>query len=162
MASRPLMFAGAGVLLVGVAFLVARPRVPDPATNPYAGVRGGSRAKAAGLLVHYARVGDRERAVEPATVLRAGDQLRFVVRGERPRYVEVRLRDGEQPPATLFPAGEAETRLVRPGETLPATVTVVTGGSRVVVTAMFSDRARPVGAPGDAETEAITIAIAKE
>jgi hypothetical protein len=162
MASRPLVFAGAGVLLVGVAFLVARPRVPDPATNPYAGVRGGSRAKAAGLIVHFGRVGDRERAVEPATVLRAGDRLRFVVRGERPRYVEVRVRDGEQPPATLFPAGEPETRLVQPGETLPAGVTVVAGGSRVVVTAMFSDRARPVGAPADAETEAITIAIAKD
>ena len=162
MASRPLVFAGVGVLLVGVAFLVARPRVPDPATNPYAGVRGGSRGKAAGLQVYYARVGDRERAVEPATVLRAGDHLRFVVRGERPRHVEVRLRDGDQPPVTLFPIGESETKLVLPGETLPATVTVMAGGSRVVVTAMFSDRVRPVGAPGDAETEAITIAIAKD
>ena len=162
MASRPLIFAGAGVLLVGVAFLVARPRVPDPATNPYAGVRGASRAKAAGLLVYYARVGDRERTVEPATVLRAGDQLRFVIRGERPRHIEVRLRDGEQPPVTVFPVGVAETPMVEPGRTLPGTVTVSPGGGKVVVTAMFSDSRRPVGAPSDATTEAITLTIAKD
>jgi len=162
MASRPLIFAGAGVLLVGVAFLVARPRVPDPATNPYAGVRGGSHAKAAGLQVYYARVGDLERAVEPATVLRAGDELRFVIRAERPRHVEVRLRDGEQPPVTVFPVGAAETPMVEPGRTLPGTVTVSPGGGKVVVTAMFSDSGRAVGAPADAATEAITLAIAKE
>jgi hypothetical protein len=162
MVPRALVFAGAGVLLVGLAFLVGRPRVPDPATNPYAGVRGASRAKAAGLQIYYARVGDRERAVQPATVLRAGDQLRFVIRGERPRHVEVRLRDGQQPPVTLFPVGVPETSLVAPGQTLPGGVTVAPGGGKVVVTATFSDSARPVGAPTDAETETITIAITKD
>ena len=162
MVPRALVFAGAGVLLVGLAFLVGRPRVPDPATNPYAGVRGASRAKAAGLQIYYARVGDRERAVAPATVLRAGDQLRFVVRGERPRHVEVRLRDGQQPPVTFFPAGERDTKLAQPGETLPGTVTVAAGRGKVVVTAMFSDSARPIGAPADATTEATTIAIDKD
>ena len=72
---------------------MARPHVPDPATEPYVGVRGASRAKAAGLEVHFKR-GGVEAGVEPATVLHAGDSLRFVVRGERARYVEVRLRDG--------------------------------------------------------------------
>ena len=92
--------------------------MPDPASEPYAGVRGASRAKAAGLEVHFRRDGV-ERAVEPATVLRAGDSLRFVVRGERARYVEVRLRDGGAAPATVFPAGAGETPLVQPRETLP-------------------------------------------
>ena len=83
---------------------MARPHVPDPATEPYAGVRGASRAKAAGLEVHFKR-GGVEAGVEPATVLHAGDSLRFVVRGERARHVEVRLRDGGGAPATVFPAG---------------------------------------------------------
>ena len=117
---RALIFAGIGALLVGLAFLVARPRVPDPATDPYAGVRGASRAKAAGLEVHFTRVGGRRAAPSsPRTVLRAGDSLRFVVRGERARHVEVRLRDGDAAPATVFPAGAGETALVQPRETLP-------------------------------------------
>jgi len=37
--------------LIGLAFLVARPSVPDPATNPYAGKRGGSLDRLAGLLI---------------------------------------------------------------------------------------------------------------
>jgi hypothetical protein len=160
--ARPFVFAGAGVLVIGLAFLVGRPRVPDPVSNPYAGKRGASRAKAAGLQVYYRRGEAREQAVAPATVLRAGDQLRFVVRGEGPLHVEVRVRDGDQPPATAFPAGAGETKVAAPGETLPGAVTVTAGGSRVVVTGMFSDHARPVGAPADGETQAITIAIAKE
>jgi hypothetical protein len=36
------------------------------------------------------------------------------------------------------------------------------GGVRVVVTALFSDRARPVGADADPDTEVVTMAIAKE
>ena len=32
----------------------------------------------------------------------------------------------------------------------------------MIVTALFSDRARPVGAAADAETEVVTLAIAKE
>ncbi len=37
---RALILVGALGLLAGLAFLVARPRVPDPSTNPYAGVHG--------------------------------------------------------------------------------------------------------------------------
>ena len=114
--------------LVGLAFLVARPHVPDPATEPYAGVRGASRAKAAGLEVHFKRDGV-EAGVEPATVLHAGDTLRFVVRGERARHVEVRLRDGGGAAATVFPAGAGETPLVQPRETLPIRPVVGAGGA---------------------------------
>jgi len=158
---RALIFTGIGALLVGLAFLVARPRVPDPASEPYAGVRGASRAKAAGLEVHFRR-GGVEEAVDPRTVLRAGDSLRFVVRGERGRHVEVRLRDGDTAPATVFPAGAGETALVQPRETLPVRPTLAAGGAKVIVTALFSDRARPIGAAADDDTEVVTLAIAKE
>ena len=89
---RPLILIGALALLTGLAFLVARPSVPDPTTNPYAGKRGGSLDKSAGLLIRYRR-GDEVRSVEPQTVLRAGDVLDFKVRGEESSYLEVRRRD---------------------------------------------------------------------
>ena len=158
---RALVLIGALAFLVGLAFLVARPHVPDPASEPYVGARGASRSKAAGLEVFYRR-GDAERAVDPSTVLRAGDVLRFVVRGERPRHVEVRLRDGEAAAGTLFPVGPGETTPVRPRETLPIRQTLGAGGARVVVTALFSDRPRTVGSAPDVDTEVVTLAIAKE
>ena len=158
---RALIFTGIGVFIVGLAFLVARPHVPDPASEPYVGMRGASRAKAAGLEIHFNR-GGIEQAVDPATVLHAGDSLRFVVRAERPRHVEVRLQDGGAAPATVFPMGAAQSALVRPRQTLPVRPVLAAGGVRVVVTALFSDHARAVGAAPDDETEAVTLAIAKE
>ena len=158
---RALILAAILAALVGLAFLVARPHVPEPASEPYVGVRGASRAKAAGLEVHFKR-GGVEAGVDPSTVLHEGDSLRFVVRGERARYVEVRLRDGASAPATVFPAEAAKTVLVQPRETLPIRCVLGAGGVRVVVTALFSDRPRPVGADADPETEVVTMAIAKE
>jgi len=160
---RTLILTGILAGPVGLAFLVARPHVPDPIRepSPYVGVRGASRGKTAGLEVHVNR-GGVEEAVRPATVLHPGDSLRFVVRGERARHVEVRLRDGDAAPATVFPAGAAETSLVQPRETLPIRPVVGAGGVRVVVTALFSDRARRIGADVDPDTEVVTLAIAKE
>jgi hypothetical protein len=158
---RALIFTGIGALLVGLAFLVGRANVPDPATEPYFGKRSASRAKAAGLELHFSRAGI-EQKLGPASVLRAGDSLRIVVRGERARYVEVRLRDGGADPTTVFPAGAAESALVQPRETLPVRPTLGAGGARVLVTALFSDRARPIGATADDDTEVVTLAIAKE
>jgi len=158
---RALIFTGIGVFIVGLAFLVARPHVPDPASEPYVGARGASRSKAAGLEIHFTR-GGSEQAVDPATVLRAGDTLRFVARGERARYVEVRLQDGAAAPAVVFPADARETALVQPRETLPVRPVLRAGGARVVVTALFSDRARAVGASPDDDTEVVTLAVAKE
>jgi hypothetical protein len=158
---RALILTAILAALVGLAFLVARPHVPDPSEEPYVGKRGASRAKAAGLEVHFKRDGV-EAAVDPGTVLHEGDTLRFVVRGERPRYVEVRLRDGATAAATVFPAESAETPLVAPRETLSIRSVLGAGGVRVVVTALFSDRPRPVGADPDADTEVVTLAIAKE
>jgi hypothetical protein len=156
---RALILIGALGLLVGLAFLVARPAVPDAATNPYVGVRGASRSRAAGVAISYQR-GGVDHPVEPATALRAGDRLRFVVKGERPRHVELRLRDGDAPPL-VYPS-EGTTVLVAPKQALPIEPTVGPGRGRVVVTALFSDQPRAVGSPPDPETEAITVAIAKE
>jgi hypothetical protein len=146
----------------GLAVLVARPHVPDPATNPYAGKRGGSLSKSAGIEMRFRR-GDELRAVEPQTVLRAGDGLELTISGERARYVEVRMRDAAAAPVTVFPVGGArETPLVPPGERLPVTPVLGPGGGKVVVTALFSDHPRPVGVPAASDTQAVTAAVAKE
>ena len=146
----------------GLAVLVARPHVPDPATNPYAGKRGGSLSKSAGIEMRYRR-GDEQGVVLPQTILDAGDLLSFTVKGDGPRYLEVRMRDGAAAPATIFPpAGAATTTLVSPGQTLPVTHLLAPGGGKLVVTALFSDRPRPVGAPADPDTEAITAVVSKE
>jgi hypothetical protein len=124
---RPLILVGALALLTGLAFLVARPSVPDPITNPYAGKRGGSRDKSAGLLIRYRR-GDEMRSVEPQTVLRAGDVLGFKVRGEEASYLEVRLRDGAAAAQTIFPTGGAPLAAkVSPGDSLPVAPAVASG-----------------------------------
>jgi len=54
------------------------------------------------------------------------------------------------------------TAPVQPRETLPVRLILEPGGSKVIVTALFSDRARPIGAAPDDETEVVTLAIAKE
>jgi hypothetical protein len=159
---RALGLAGILAATYGIAVLVARPHVPDPATNPYTGKRGGSLSKSAGIEIRYRR-GDEQSVVLPQTILVAGDLLSFMVKGDGPRYLEVRMRDGAAAPATIFPpAGAVTTILVSPGQALPVTHPVVPGGGKLVVTALFSDRPRPVGAPADPDTEAITAVVSKE
>ena len=159
---RALALTAIIALTYGFASLVARPHVPDPATNPYAGKRGGSLAKSAGLQIR-ARRGDELLNVEPQTILRAGDQLIFDVRGERPCYVEVRLRDGTGAPETAFPAaGAVAAAQVSPGDRLPVAHLVTAGGGKLVVTALFSDRPRPIGAPPDPDTLVTTAIVEKD
>jgi hypothetical protein len=159
---RALALVGILAGAYGLAVLVARPHVPDPATNPYTGKRGGSLSKSAGIELRFRR-GDELRAVEPQTVLRAGDGLELKITGERPRYVEVRMRDGAAAPLTIFPAGGAtETPLVAPGEKLPVSPVLGPGAGKVVVTALFSDHPRPLGVPADRDTQAVTAVVAKE
>ena len=145
----------------GFAVLVARPHVPDPTTNPYVGQRGGSLAKTAGLQIR-ARRGDELLNVAPQTVLRAGDQLVFDVRGEHACFLEVRLRDGAGAPQTIFPSGRSTTPEVTPGERLPAAHLVTAGGGKLVVTALFSARPLPVGAPPASDTLVTTAVVEKE
>ena len=157
---RALVLVGAIALLVGLAFLVARPSVPDVATNPYAGVRGASQAQKTGIAISVRR-GAEVLAVDPATVLHAGDRLVFRVRGERPRFVELRVRDGSGPEKTLFPSAGESTAEVWPKTWLPY-IDLTDAPGKVQVTALFSDQARRVGAPPDADTEVMAVSIAKE
>jgi hypothetical protein len=157
---RPLILTAVLAGVVGLGFLVARPHVPDPATNPYLGVRGGDRGHAAGLVISYGH-GGREQTLDPSTVLAAGDGLRFSFKGERSRYLEIRIKDGERPVTTIFPVEGSMARLVRPGEKLPSRVLVAPGGDRFLVTALFSDRAWPVGQPPAGDTETASFSIAK-
>ena len=106
---RALALAGILAGAYGLAVLVARPHVPDPATNPYVGKRGGSLSRSAGLEIRYRR-GDDVRAVDPQTVLRVGDELVFRVRGDGPVYLEVRWRDGAGPVQTIFPTTASRRR----------------------------------------------------
>jgi hypothetical protein len=159
---RALALAGILAGAYGLAVLVARPHVPDPATNPYVGKRGGSLSKSAGLEIRYRR-GEVLRAVDPQTVLHVGDELIFRVRSEGPVYLEVRWRDGAGPVQTIFPNdGAPLTREVTPTQELPRVRVTAPGAGKVVVTALFSDRPRPVGAPADPDTRAITALVTKE
>ncbi|HVY39736.1 MAG TPA: hypothetical protein VHM31_17475 [Polyangia bacterium] len=145
----------------GLAVLVARPHVPDPATNPYAGKRGASLSKSAGLLIRYRR-GAEVRALDPQTLLRAGDVLDFKVRADGPAYLEVRFKDGASAPQTLFPAEGTTTPLVNAGDTLPVTPVIGAGPGKVVVTAIFSDAPQAVGTPAGPDSRPITAVISKE
>jgi hypothetical protein len=158
---RALVLTGVLAFVVGLAFLVARPHVPDPATTPYAGVRGGARGQAAGLVIYYRRA-VTELPVEPSTVLAPGDGLRFVFKGESSRYLELRIKDGEGPVTTLFPVEGSMARIVRPGEVLPPRALVAPGGGRMLVTAIFSDRPWPVGGPPQGGAETASFSIAKQ
>jgi hypothetical protein len=158
---RPLVLTLVLAGVVGLGFLVARPHVPDPATNPYFGVRGGDRGRAAGIVISHGH-GGQERTVDPSTVLAAGDGLRFAFKGERSRYLELRIKDGEGPVSTVFPVEGSMAKLVRPGERLPSRVLVAPGGDRLLVTALFSDRPWPVGQPPAGDTETASFSIAKQ
>jgi hypothetical protein len=159
---RALVLAGIIAGAYGLAVLVARPHVPDPATNPYVGKRGGSLSKSAGLEIRTRR-GDEVRAVNPQTVLHAGDELMFKVRADGPVYLEVRWRDGAGPVQTIFPNdGAPLTREVTPLQELPRVRVTAPGAGKVVVTALFSDHPQPVGAPAGPDTRAITAVVAKE
>ncbi len=159
---RALALVGIIAGAYGLAVLVARPHVPDPATNPYVGERGGSLAKSAGLEIRFRR-GDELRAVDPQTVVHVGDELIFTVRADGPTYLEVRWRDGSGPVQTIFPNdGATTTPQVTPKRQLDRVRVSQPGGGKVVVTALFSDHPRPVGVPAEPDTRAITALISKE
>jgi hypothetical protein len=159
---RALALVGILAGAYGLAVLVARPHVPDPATNPYAGKRGGSLSKSAGIEIRYRRA-DELHVVDPQTVLHVGDELLFTVRGDGPAYLEVRWRDGAAPVQTIFPNdGSATTPVVAPTQRLSGARVAAPGAGKVVVTALFSNHARPVGAPADPDTRAITAVVDKE
>jgi hypothetical protein len=153
------VFIGAGALMVALALLVARPSVEPPAATPYAGVRGASRSRSAGLEIFYRR-DDEVRPVAPGTALRAGDVLQLVVRAERPRYLVVQLREGGQRTTMVFPPGGVAVQ-VRPGARLPVAPTLGAGAGHAVLSARFADHAFAVDAPPDPDTEEVSVVIEK-
>src|SRR4051812_28916479 len=116
---RPLWLVGALAAVVGLSFLVARPRTDNGSVAiNYSSVKG---AKPPGLQI-YLRRADELRVLVPGTPVRAGDTLRFIARISAPRYLVVRTRDAAGNQRRLFPpadAAGAEARLVQPGEALP-------------------------------------------
>jgi hypothetical protein len=158
---RAAILIGVLALMAGLAYLVAHPTADPTVVEPYVGERGASRTKASGLAISFAR-GAEVQALAPGTPLRAGDALRFAVRAERARHLMVRLRDGDAPAETIFPAGASASALVQPGEKLPARHVVTPGAGKVVVTAVFADHPFPLdGARGD-DVEEIDRVMEKE
>ncbi|MES1209158.1 MAG: hypothetical protein ABUS79_24735 [Pseudomonadota bacterium] len=159
---RALLLVAILAAVYGLALLVGRSHIPDPSSSPYMGKRGASQSKSAGLLIRYRR-GEEVRAADPRTALHAGDVLDFKVRADGPTYLEVRFRDGSEPPRTIFPAaGVTTTSQVSPGEALPAVETIGPSAGKVVVTAIFSDHPRVVGTPVDGDSRATTALLSKE
>ncbi|HVR63764.1 MAG TPA: hypothetical protein VMU50_17805 [Polyangia bacterium] len=159
---RALVLAGIIVAMGAVAALVARPRVPPPAAVPYAGARGGSLAKAAGLIA-YGRRGDETWPLAPGAALRPGDEVLLKVRTDRPRYLEVRVRGGGPDERTIFPAkGATLAALVTSGEALPLSVPIDDKPGRLVIVGHFADHAFPVGQAPAPDLLAVVIEVPKE
>jgi len=161
---RPLWLLASLGAVVGLAFLVARPRTD---TSPLAvNYTGAKSAKPPGLQIYLHRA-DEVRILAPGTPVRAGDSLRFVARIATPRYLVVRARDTAGKQRLLFPPADAaggggEARRVQPGEALPGALTLDAAPGRQTVIALFSERPfRADGPPGDG-VEVVTIDLAKE
>ena len=137
-AKRVLGLTAAIAAVVGLAFLVARPRADtDPVAVNLAGTKG---SRPPGLKIFLQR-GPELAVLDPATELRRGDALRFVVRASAPRYLVVRARDGAGHERVLFPGRGAETAaLVRPDQALPDALAIDETPGKETVTALFGQR----------------------
>jgi hypothetical protein len=162
--SRTLWLVGSIAFVVGLAFLVGRART-DQGPAPYKGVKGGDQTKAAGIKVFVTR-GLDVRILEPGARVRAGDSLRVVLKADRPRYVEIRLRDSAGQERRLFPAGEGkegkEAALVRPGEALPAVFRMDDDPRRQWLVVRLSEHPFAVGQPGGPEVQVVRVDLDKE
>jgi hypothetical protein len=161
---RAIVFLGILAATIALAFVVARARLETAASNPYAGARGASRAKASGIEVVYRRGGE-SRVLEPGTPLRPGDVLSFTVKSERPRYLALQVRDDNHPTETVFPAAAADAPaptavLVQPGQKLPPATTVLGGIENLIVSAIFADHPFTAGEPPP-DGEMVTLVIDK-
>jgi hypothetical protein len=137
--------------MIGLAFLVARVRPGPPPPTEVGG-------RASGLSVVYLRAGEIRRA-SPDSTLAPGDVLRFSMRADRPRYLEVRLRAaGAAAVRTIFPDGP-QAQLVRPGETLPVEAVVGAGAGKTMVTAIFADHPFAAGGAPPDDGEVVTVGL---
>lgn len=144
---------------VGLAFVVGRLYISrESVAVNYLATRG---PRPPGLKIFLQR-GQELTVLDPATELRDGDQLRFVVRASAPRYMVLRARDGAGHERQLFPARDATTAApVQPDQTLPGVLPIDATPGREIVTALFGERAFPIDAPPSDEVQAVTIELKK-
>jgi hypothetical protein len=154
--ARVLGLTAAIALVIGLAFLVARPRADlRPVAVNLAAQKG---PRPPGLKIFLQRAGDLQ-ILDPTTELRSGDALRFVVRASAPRYLVVRLRDGSGHERVVFPrAGARAAALVQPDAALPDAL-AIDGASagRQTLTALFGQRPFSVDDRPGAELEVATV-----
>jgi hypothetical protein len=163
------MTAAAGVV-AGLALLVARPRKPERAETPYAEAKGASRAKKSGLQIRLRR-GTEVQNLDPFAALRPGDRLHFRVRGERPRYLELRVR-GPEGTVRVFPDGAGTAALVTPGQSLDRDYLVPEGATRprgdagvgrapphLWIVALFADRAFALDQSPNPDIEIVPVRV---
>lgn len=160
----------AAAVVAGLALLVARPRKPERAETPYAEAKGASRAKKSGLQIRLRR-GEEVQNLDPFAALRRGDRLHFRVRGERPRYLELRVR-GPEGTVRVFPSGAGTAALVTPGQALDrdylvpetaARLSVDAGAGREAphlwIVALFADRPFALDQPPNADIEIVPVRV---
>lgn len=178
---RALWLGGALIGVAALALVVARPPTPEKTSVPYAGDKGASRARIAGLEIRVRR-GAEVRPLKIDDTLSPGDRLHFRARTQHPRFLELRART----PAgdvRIFPPSGTEAALVAPGHPLATDFVVPSlpplppppgpaapADSRNTSTAearpiarslwivgLFSDRAFPLDRPPTPTTEVVTI-----
>lgn len=147
------------VASVGLAFVVGRLHISrDSVAVNYLATRG---PRPPGLKIFLQR-GPELTVLDPATELREGDQLRFVVRASAPRYLVLRARDGAGHARLLFPARDATTAAaVQADQTLPGVLPIDATPGKETVTALFGERAFPVDAPPSDAVQVVTIELKK-
>ncbi|HET6151095.1 MAG TPA: hypothetical protein VFH68_26400 [Polyangia bacterium] len=154
--ARALGLTAAIALVIGLAFLVARPRADTQPVAVNLAAQKGPRPP--GLKIFLQRAGELQ-ILDPTTELRRGDALRFVVRASAPRYLVVRLRDGAGHERVVFPrAGARDAALVRPDAALPDALPIDDASAgRQTLTALFSQRPFAVDERAGAELEVATV-----
>ena len=157
---KALMMLGVAVVIAAVALVVTRPPVPRREDVPYAGDKGASRAKGAGLQILVRRQA-RIEALKPGEAVHPGDELRFRLRSDRSRYLElrVRTRDGDR---RIFPTEGERAAVVPPGKFVTAAYVVppdlVAGagsGKGLWLAAFFADHPFPLDVTPGGDVEVI-------
>lgn len=146
--------------VVGLSFVVARP--PADTETVAVNLAGSKEHRPPGLKIFLQRGADLA-VLEPATELRRGDALRFVVRATGPRYLVVRARDGAGRERVVFPGGGADAAaLVRPDQALPDPLAIDATPGKETLTARFGQRPFAVGERGARDDiEVVTVALNK-
>jgi hypothetical protein len=145
--------------VVALSFVVGRLYINrDSVAVNYQATRG---PRPPGLKIFLQR-GQELTVLDPATELRDGDQLRFVVRASAPRYLVLRARDGAGRNRLLFPAPDAPTAApVQPDQTLPGVLPIDATPGKEIVTALFGEHAFPIGAPPGGDVQVVTVELKK-